>query len=68
MPILHCLGKPLYHPIVPLGKFARCTYEANLEYATKNSETGYVPLIPELEQMLKELRAERPNEPANFDR
>ena len=32
------------------------------EYATKNSETRYVPLIPELEQMLKELRAERPEE------
>lgn len=30
--------------------------------ATKNGETRYVPMIPELEQMLKELRAERPNE------
>jgi integrase len=31
--------------------------------ATKNGETRYVPMIPELEQMLAELRTERPNEP-----
>jgi integrase len=31
--------------------------------ATKNGETRYVPMIPELETMLRELRAERPNEP-----
>jgi integrase len=31
---------------------------------TKNGETRYVPMIPELERMLTELRAERPNEPA----
>lgn len=30
--------------------------------ATKNGETRYVPLIPELEQMMKELRAARPND------
>jgi integrase len=29
---------------------------------TKNGETRYVPMIPELEKMLTELRAERPNE------
>jgi integrase len=34
------------------------------ETATKNGETRYVPMIPELEQMLVELRAQRPNEPA----
>jgi integrase len=34
------------------------------ETATKNGETRYVPMIPELEQMLKELRSERPGEPA----
>jgi integrase len=33
--------------------------------ATKNSETRYVPMIPELEQMLSELRKERQNEPSN---
>lgn len=33
--------------------------------ATKNGETRYVPLIPELELMLKELRADRPNEGAD---
>jgi len=33
--------------------------------ATKNGETRYVPMIPELEQMLSELRKERPHEPAN---
>ncbi len=33
------------------------------ETATKNGETRYVPMIPELEQMLMELRAERPDEP-----
>jgi integrase len=33
------------------------------ETATKNGETRYVPMIPELERMLTELRAERPNEP-----
>jgi integrase len=32
--------------------------------ATKNGEMKFVPMIPELEQMLKQLRAERPNEPA----
>ncbi|MDQ2659455.1 MAG: site-specific integrase [Verrucomicrobiota bacterium] len=32
--------------------------------ATKNGETRYVPMIPELEQMLKELRSERSSEPA----
>jgi integrase len=32
---------------------------------TKNSETRYVPMIPELEQMLNELRKERQNEPLN---
>jgi integrase len=31
--------------------------------ATKNGETRYVPMISELERMLTELRAERPNEP-----
>src|SRR5208282_1568186 len=31
------------------------------ETATKNGETRYVPMIPELEQMLIELRAQRPN-------
>lgn len=30
------------------------------ETATKNGETRYVPMIPELEKMLVELRAERP--------
>ncbi len=44
---------------------ARLHVRGDPEYATKNSETRYVPLIPELEQMLKELRAERANEPAN---
>ena len=34
------------------------------ETATKNGETRYLPMIPELEQMLIELRAQRPNEPA----
>jgi integrase len=33
--------------------------------ATKNSETRYVPMIPELEQMLSEFRKERQNEPSN---
>ena len=33
--------------------------------ATKNGETRYVPMIPELEQMLGELRKERPSEPLN---
>jgi integrase len=32
--------------------------------ATKNGETRYVPMIPELEQMLTELRRERSNEPS----
>ena len=32
--------------------------------ATKNGETRFVPMIPELERMLTELRAQRPNEPA----
>lgn len=31
--------------------------------ATKNGETRFVPIIPELERMLTELRAQRPNEP-----
>jgi hypothetical protein len=31
--------------------------------ATKNGETRYVPMIPELGQMLAELRKERANEP-----
>jgi integrase len=31
--------------------------------ATKNGETRYMPMIPELEQMLTELRKERANEP-----
>ena len=31
--------------------------------ATKNGETRYVPMIPELEQLLTELRKERANEP-----
>ena len=31
--------------------------------ATKNGETRFVPMIPELERMLTELRAEHPNEP-----
>jgi integrase len=34
------------------------------ETATKNGETRYVPTIPELEQLLIELRAARVNEPA----
>jgi integrase len=33
--------------------------------ATKNGETRYVPMIPELEQMLIELRNERSSEPAS---
>jgi hypothetical protein len=33
------------------------------ETATKNGETRYVPMIPELEQMLNELRRGRPPEP-----
>jgi integrase len=33
--------------------------------ATKNGETRYVPMIPELEQMLSELRRERATEPAS---
>ena len=32
--------------------------------ATKNGETRFIPMIPELEQMLVTLRAERPNESA----
>jgi integrase len=32
--------------------------------ATKNGETRFVPMIPELEQMLRELRQERAHEPA----
>jgi integrase len=32
------------------------------ETATKNGETRIVPMIPELEKMLKELRADRPKE------
>lgn len=35
------------------------------ETATKNGETRFVPMIPELEQMLTELRSERSTEPAN---
>ena len=35
------------------------------ETATKNGETRFVPMIPELERLLTELRAERANEPAN---
>ena len=35
------------------------------ETATKNGETRIVPMIPELEKMLAELRAERPNEVAD---
>ena len=31
--------------------------------ATKNGETRFVPMIPELDRMLTELRTERPNEP-----
>jgi integrase len=34
------------------------------ETATKNGETRYVPMIPELAHMLIEMRADRPNEPA----
>jgi integrase len=33
--------------------------------ATKNGETRYVPMIPELEKMLIELRSERQKEPSN---
>lgn len=33
------------------------------ETATKNGETRHIPMIPELEQMLTQLRAERQNEP-----
>jgi integrase len=33
--------------------------------ATKNGEMRYVPMIPELERMLTELRAERSNEPSS---
>ena len=33
--------------------------------ATKNGEMRYVPMIPELERMLAELRAERSNEPSS---
>jgi integrase len=35
------------------------------ETATKNGETRFVPMIPELERRLAELRGERPNEPAS---
>ncbi|MDQ6912067.1 MAG: site-specific integrase [Verrucomicrobiota bacterium] len=35
------------------------------ETATKNGETRYVPMIPELEQMLTELRKERSEEPGS---
>jgi integrase len=35
------------------------------ETATKNGETRFVPMIPELEEMLKELRTERPSEGLN---
>ena len=35
------------------------------ETATKNGETRYVPMVPELEKMLRELRAERPDEPSS---
>lgn len=35
------------------------------ETATKNGETRYVPMIPELEQMLTQLRKERSDEPAS---
>jgi integrase len=35
------------------------------ETATKNGETRFVPMIPELELLLTEMRAERANEPAN---
>lgn len=35
------------------------------ETATKNGETRYVPMIPELEQMLTELRKDRSEEPAS---
>jgi integrase len=34
------------------------------ETATKNGETRYVPMIPELAHVLIEMRADRPNEPA----
>jgi integrase len=34
------------------------------ETATKNGETRHVPMIPELERMLREMRAERPDEPS----
>ncbi len=33
--------------------------------ATKNGETRYAPMIPELEQMLRELRKERSDEPTS---
>jgi len=36
------------------------------ETATKNGETRYVPMIPELEQMLTELRRQRPAEAASM--
>lgn len=35
------------------------------ETATKNGETRYVPMIPELEQMLTEMRKERSEEPGS---
>jgi integrase len=35
------------------------------ETATKNGETRILPMIPELEKLLKELRAERSDEPQN---
>jgi integrase len=35
------------------------------ETATKNGETRFVPMIPELDRLLTELRPERANEPAN---
>lgn len=35
------------------------------ETATKNGETRFVPMIPELQQMLTELRGNRATEPAN---
>lgn len=49
------------------ANFARCQLHVlgDPVTATKNGETRYVPMIPELEQMLTELRAERSTESSN---
>jgi integrase len=60
----------------PIAEVVRCGADVNFtrielhlkgdpETATKNGETRFVPMIPELERMLRELRAERTDEPRN---